>query len=150
YSFHADQASLAEGYTAMKAAYMRMFERMGLAFRAVRADTGAIGGSASEEFQVLADSGEDAIAVSDADDYAANLELASTPAFDGRRAPATQAMAQVATPGAKTIAEVCALLEVPADRCVKTLVVEGSDGGVVALVLRGDHELNAVKAQKVA
>ncbi len=150
YSFHADQASLAEGYAAMKAAYMRMFERMGLAFRAVRADTGAIGGSASEEFQVLADSGEDAIAVSDADDYAANLELASTPAFDGRRAPATQAMAQVATPGAKTIAEVCALLEVPADRCVKTLVVEGSDGGVVALVLRGDHELNAVKAQKVA
>ncbi|HWL61863.1 MAG TPA: proline--tRNA ligase [Steroidobacteraceae bacterium] len=150
YSFHADEASLAEGYAVMKAAYMRMFERMGLTFRAVRADTGSIGGSASEEFQVLADSGEDAIAVSDADDYAANLELAATPAFDGRRAPAAQAMAQVATPATKTIAEVCGLLKVPAARCVKTLVVEGSDGGVVALVVRGDHELNAVKAQKIA
>ncbi|MDQ2639294.1 MAG: proline--tRNA ligase [Pseudomonadota bacterium] len=150
YSFHADEASLAEGYAVMKAAYMRMFERMGLTFRAVRADTGSIGGSASEEFQVLADSGEDAIAVSDADDYAANLELATTPAFDGRRAPAAQAMTQVATPATKSIAAVCALLKVPADRCVKTLVVEGSDGGVVALVVRGDHELNAVKAQKIA
>ncbi len=150
YSFHADEASLAEGYAVMKAAYMRMFERMGLTFRAVRADTGSIGGSASEEFQVLADSGEDAIAVSDADDYAANLELATTPAFDGRRAPAAQAMTQVATPATRSIAAVCALLKVPADRCVKTLVVEGSDGGVVALVVRGDHELNAVKAQKIA
>jgi prolyl-tRNA synthetase len=149
YSFHADEASLVEGYAAMKAAYIRMFERMGLSFRAVRADTGSIGGSASEEFQVLADSGEDAIAVSDADDYAANLELAPAPAFDGKRPAATQAMAQVPTPGTKTIAEVCALLQVPAGRCVKTLVVDGSDGGVVALVLRGDHELNAVKAQKI-
>jgi prolyl-tRNA synthetase len=127
-----------------------MFERMGLTFRAVRADTGSIGGSASEEFQVLADSGEDAIAVSDSDDYAANLELASTPAYDGRRGTATQPLATVPTPGTKTIAELGKLLGVEAARCVKTLIVEGSDGGVVALVIRGDHELNAVKAQKVA
>jgi len=149
YSFHVDEASLAEGYDAMKQAYTRMFERMGLSFRAVRADTGSIGGSASEEFQVLADSGEDAIAVSDADDYAANLELAPTPAFDGRREAAKESMALVATPGARTIAEVSTMLGVPASRCVKTLIVEGSDGGVVALVIRGDHELNAVKAQKI-
>jgi prolyl-tRNA synthetase len=150
YSFHADEASLAEGYAAMKTAYTRIFTRMGLEFRAVRADTGAIGGSASEEFQVLANSGEDAIAVSDADDYAANLELAPTPAFDGRRPAAGAILARVATPGTKTMEQLTALLSVPASSCVKTLVVDGSDGGVVALLVRGDHELNAVKAQKVA
>ena len=150
YSFHADQESLAEGYAAMKTAYTRMFERMGLTFRAVRADTGSIGGSASEEFQVLADSGEDAIAVSDADDYAANLELAPTPVYDGKRPAATQSLATVPTPATKTIADVSKLLGVDATRCVKTLIVEGSDGGVVAMVIRGDHEMNAVKAQKVA
>ncbi len=150
YSFHADQASLEEGYAAMRVAYTRIFERMGLEFRAVRADTGAIGGSASEEFQVLADSGEDAIAVSDADDYAANLELAPAPAFDGQRPAAAAAMARVPTPGAKTIAEVSALLRLPPHQLVKTLIVEGSDGGAVALLVRGDHELNAVKAQKLA
>lgn len=149
YSFHADEASLAEGYAAMKSAYTRIFSRMGLEFRAVRADTGSIGGNASEEFQVLADSGEDAIAVSDADDYAANLELAPAPAFDGRRPAPGAAMSRVATPGAKTIAEVGALLQLPATQLVKTLIVEGSDGGVVALLVRGDHEMNAVKAQKV-
>jgi prolyl-tRNA synthetase len=122
---------------------------MGLEFRAVRADTGSIGGTGSEEFQVLADSGEDAIAVSDADDYAANLELASTPAFDGRRAAAGAAMTRVPTPDTKTMDQLTRLLGVPAARCAKTLVVDGADGGVVALVLRGDHELNAVKAQKV-
>jgi prolyl-tRNA synthetase len=149
YSFHADEASLAEGYEAMKQAYTRMFERMGLNFRSVRADTGAIGGTASEEFQVLADSGEDAIAVSDADDYAANLELAPTPVFDGNRPGAAQDMQRVPTPGTRTIAELTALLGVSAERCVKTLIVDGADGGVVALVIRGDHELNAIKAQKV-
>jgi prolyl-tRNA synthetase len=149
YSFHADEASLAEGYAAMKDAYTRMFTRMGLNFRAVRADTGSIGGNASEEFQVLADSGEDAIAISDTDDYAANLELApALPPADPRPAP-SQPLARVPTPGARTIAEVSKLLDVGTDRCVKTLVVDGSDGGVVALVLRGDHELNAVKAQKL-
>jgi prolyl-tRNA synthetase len=149
YSFHADEASLEEGYQAMKQAYTRMFERMGLNFRSVRADTGSIGGTASEEFQVLADSGEDAIAVSDADDYAANLELAPAPVFGGARSRAAQTMQSAPTPGARTIAEVSALLGVTAERCVKTLIVDGADGGVVALVIRGDHELNAVKAQKV-
>jgi prolyl-tRNA synthetase len=149
YSFHTDEASLAEGYAAMKQAYTRMFERMGLNFRSVRADTGSIGGTASEEFQVLADSGEDAIAISDADDYAANLELAPAPAFDGNRPAAAHDMQSVPTPGTRTIAELCALLGVAAERCVKTLIVDGADGGVVALVIRGDHELNAVKAQKI-
>ncbi len=150
YSFHADAASLAEGYEAMKTAYTRIFNRMGLEFRSVRADTGSIGGSASEEFQVLADSGEDAIAVSDADDYAANLEMASTPAFDGQRPAASAAMTRVPTPNTKTMDEVTKLLDVRAASCVKTLIVDAADGGVVALVVRGDHELNAVKAQKVA
>jgi len=149
YSFHADQESLVEGYAAMKTAYTRMFERMGLEFRAVRADTGSIGGSASEEFQVLADSGEDAIAVSDADDYAANVELAPTPAYAGTRAAATATMTKVSTPGTRTIAEVSALLKVAPNQCVKTLIVEGVNDTVVALVIRGDHELNAVKAQKI-
>src|SRR6478735_6415043 len=124
YSFHVDQASLAEGYAAMKTAYTRMFERMGLVFRAVRADTGSIGGSASEEFQVLADSGEDAIAVSDADEYAANLELAPTPVFNGQRPAATQTMSRVDTPATRTIADVSALLGVTAAHCVKTLIVD--------------------------
>jgi prolyl-tRNA synthetase len=149
YSFHADEASLQAGYDAMKQAYSRMFERMELTFRAVRADTGSIGGNASEEFQVLADSGEDAIAVSDGDGFAANLELAAALPPDGARAPATQSMAQVETPRTRTIAELTALLGVTADRTLKTLVVEGSEGGVVALLIRGDHELNAVKAQKI-
>jgi prolyl-tRNA synthetase len=149
YSFHADETSLAEGYAAMKTAYTRMFERMGLNFRSVRADTGAIGGSASEEFQVLADSGEDAIAVSNGDDYAANLELAATPAFSGTRAAGQHTMQRVATPAARSIDAVSALLQVPASQCLKALIVDATDGGVIALVLRGDHELNAVKAQRV-
>ncbi|MFO1399917.1 MAG: proline--tRNA ligase [Steroidobacteraceae bacterium] len=149
YSFHADAASLAAGYAAMKQAYTRMFERMGLNFRAVQADTGAIGGNASEEFQVLADSGEDAIAVSDADGFAANVELAPALPPTSPRPAATRALAEVATPATRTIAELTALLQVPAAQCLKTLLVNGSDGGVVALVLRGDHELNAVKAQKL-
>ncbi|MEO8307439.1 MAG: proline--tRNA ligase [Pseudomonadota bacterium] len=149
YSFHIDEASLAQGYETMKVAYSRMFERMGLSFCAVRADTGAIGGNASEEFQVLADSGEDAIAVSSSGDYAANVELAPAPAWSGVRAPAQQALTPVATPAARSIAQVSSMLNVAAAQCVKTLVVDGSAGNVVALVLRGDHELNAVKAQKL-
>ncbi len=149
YSFHADEASLQAGYDAMKQAYMRMFERMELTFRAVRADTGSIGGNASEEFQVLADSGEDAIAVSDGDGFAANLELAAALPPATPRAAASQPMTQVATPRTRTIAELTALLGVSADRTIKTLIVEGSEGGIVALVVRGDHELNAVKAQKI-
>jgi prolyl-tRNA synthetase len=149
YSFHADEASLTAGYELMREAYTRMFQRMELTFRAVRADTGAIGGNASEEFQVLADSGEDAIAVSDGDGFAANLELAPALAPAGARPAASAAMTTVSTPKTRTIAEVSALLGVPAERCLKTLIVEGNDGEVVALILRGDHELNAVKAQKL-
>jgi prolyl-tRNA synthetase len=149
YSFHLDPASLEQGYQAMYQAYSRIFTRMNLRFRAVRADTGSIGGSASQEFHVLADSGEDAIAFSDGDDYAANLEMAEALPPATPRPAAAAALAKVATPGIRTIAELTAFLGVDPTRCLKTLLVEGSDGGVVALVVRGDHELNAVKAQKL-
>ena len=150
YSFHLNQASLNEGYAAMSDAYSRMFKRMGLNFRAVRADSGAIGGSASEEFQVLAESGEDAIAVSDSDEFAANVELADAlPPRKPRPAPG-QPMSRIATPGAKTIAQVSAQLQVPPAQCLKTLLVAGSEGAAVVLLIRGDHELNAIKAQKLA
>jgi prolyl-tRNA synthetase len=149
YSFHTDQASLAEGYRLMYDAYTRIFTRMGLKFRAVQADGGNIGGDTTQEFHVLADSGEDAIAFSDADDYAANLETAATLAPTAPRPPPTQPLIKVATPKARTIAEVSAQLGVPAAQCVKTLLVDGSEGGIAALVIRGDHELNAVKAQKL-
>ena len=149
YSFHLDAASLEQGYQAMHDAYSRIFTRMKLSFRAVRADTGSIGGSASQEFHVLADSGEDAIAFSDGDEYAANLEMAEAVPPSGTRPAPAAARAQVQTPSVRTIAELNAFLAVDASRCVKTLLVEGSDGGVVALVVRGDHELNAVKAQKL-
>ncbi|HEX9207487.1 MAG TPA: proline--tRNA ligase [Steroidobacteraceae bacterium] len=149
YSFHLDEASLEEGYQAMYRAYTRIFERMQLKFRAVRADTGSIGGSASQEFHVLADSGEDAIAFSDGDDYAANLEMAEALAPAEPRAAATTALQKVATPGVRTIEELTQFLGVPAAQCLKTLLVEGSEGQPVAMVVRGDHELNAVKAQKL-
>ena len=149
YSFHLDQPSLTAGYRAMFAAYTRIFTRTGLTFRAVRADSGAIGGDVSQEFHVLAASGEDAIVFSDGDDYAANLEAAAAvPPATPRPAPA-EPLRKVATPGARTIADVAAFLKVAPARCLKTLIVEGSDGTVVALVLRGDHELNTVKAQKL-
>ena len=149
YSFHADAASLAEGYRLMFDAYTRIFTRMGLKFRAVQADGGSIGGDTSQEFHVLADSGEDAIATSDADDYAANLETATTPAPATPRNPPGEPLIKVATPNVRTIAEVSALLGVESARCVKTLLVDGSAGDVVALVIRGDHDLNAVKSQKL-
>src|SRR5688572_5618801 len=150
YSFHVDQASLAAGYRAMYDAYTAIFTRLGLRFRAVQADPGAIGGSASQEFHVLADSGEDAIVFSDGDDYAANLELAEALAPPGPRAAPAQPKQDVATPRARTIADVSQLLGIEPARLLKTLVVEGADGGLVALVIRGDHELNALKAQKIA
>jgi prolyl-tRNA synthetase len=149
YSFHTDQASLAEGYRLMFDAYSRIFTRIGLNFRAVQADGGSIGGSTTQEFHVLADSGEDAIAFSDADDYAANLEMAATIAPTAPRAAASEALTKIPTPNARTIAELGAQLGVDASRCIKTLLVDGSDGGVVALVIRGDHDLNAVKAQRL-
>ena len=150
YSFHLDQPSLTAGYRAMYDAYTRIFTRTGLKFRAVRADSGAIGGDVSQEFHVLAASGEDAIVFSDGDDYAANLEAAEALAPAAPRPAPRQALARVPTPGAHTIAAVAELLKVAPARCLKTLIVEGTEGSVVALALRGDHELNAVKAQKLA
>jgi prolyl-tRNA synthetase len=149
YSFHVDEASLAEGYQLMFDAYTRIFTRMGLGFRCVQADSGAIGGSTSHEFQVLADSGEDAIAFSDGDDYAANLETAAALPPAQPRAPATQNLTRIPTPGVRTLADVARFLKVEPRRCLKTLVVEGDDNTLVALALRGDHDLNAVKAQKL-
>ena len=126
-----------------------MCDRLGLAYRAVQADTGSIGGNLSHEFHVLAESGEDAIAFSNASGYAANVELApALPPTTTRPAP-SRALERVATPGVRTIAELTAFLGVGAEQCLKTLIVEGEDGGAVALVIRGDHELNAVKAEKL-
>ncbi len=150
YSFHLDEESLRRGYRAMYDAYTRIFTRTGLTFRAVRADSGAIGGDVSQEFHVLAASGEDAIVFSDADDYAANLEAAAAlPPSAPRPAPA-EALRRVETPGARTIEQLARMLKIEPARCVKTLIVEGGDGEVVALAVRGDHELNALKAQKLA
>jgi prolyl-tRNA synthetase len=148
YSFHMDEASLREGYDKMHEAYTRMFTRMGLNFRAVQADSGAIGGSTSHEFQVLAESGEDAIAFSDGDSYAANVELAvAVPPSTPRAAP-TQAMTKVATPGVRTIEDLTKALSLPIENTVKTLVYEGKDG-LVAFLVRGDHQLNEIKASKL-
>ncbi|HMI36754.1 MAG TPA: proline--tRNA ligase [Steroidobacteraceae bacterium] len=149
YSFHLDEASLRAGYAAMREAYTRMFTRMQLNFRAVQADSGAIGGNVSEEFQVLADSGEDAIAISDSDGFASNVELAPVAPPAGPRPAARASLEEVATPGMKTIAAVSAFLGTPPGQCLKTLLVDGADGGAVALVLRGDHELNALKARNL-
>ena len=147
YSFHRDEASLDQGYQAMYQAYTRAFTRMGLKFRAVLADPGAIGGTGSQEFHVLAQSGEDAIAFSDGDDYAANLEKAEAlPPTEPRAKPSAQ-LQTVSTPGVHTIAALAEFLSVPTQQTVKTLIVEGKTGELVALVLRGDHELNVVKAQ---
>lgn len=148
YSFHLDKDSLQETYDAMYATYSRIFERLGLEFRAVLADTGAIGGSLSHEFHVLADSGEDAIAFSDQSDYAANVEMAEAVALPMADEP-RQALTLIETPGRHSIEEVSGFLKVEPSRCLKTLLVKGQEGGVVALLLRGDHELNAVKATKL-
>ncbi|WP_297529454.1 proline--tRNA ligase [Thiohalobacter sp.] len=149
YSFHLDQASLSETYERMFETYSRIFTRLGLDFRPVQADTGAIGGAVSHEFHVLADSGEDAIAFSDASDYAANVELAEALPPEGERPAPGKPMQAVATPGQHSIEEVSTFLKVPPERCLKTLIVHGAEEGqLVALVLRGDHELNAIKAEK--
>jgi len=148
YSFHLSQDSLAATYDAMYQAYGRIFSRLGLKFRAVQADTGAIGGNASHEFQVLADSGEDTLVFSDGSDYAANIEKAEALApATTRPAPGTP-LARVDTPTQKTIEEVSAFLGVAPAQCVKTLLLRGRDG-LVALCLRGDHELNEIKAAKL-
>jgi prolyl-tRNA synthetase len=148
YSFHADQASLEETYRLMFQTYSGIFTRLGMDFRAVQADTGAIGGNVSHEFHVLADSGEDAIAFSTESDYAANVELAAALAPQGERPEPAGNMESVETPGRHSIDEVAGFLNTAASRCLKTLLVKGADDGIVALVLRGDHELNAIKAEK--
>jgi prolyl-tRNA synthetase len=149
YSFHLDKACLDRTYARMHEAYSRVCNRLGLAFRAVEADTGSIGGSLSHEFHVLAESGEDAIAFSSGSSYAANVELApALPPETPRPAPG-RALERIATPGVRTIAELTAFLGVAPAQCLKTLIVLGEDGGAVALVIRGDHELNAVKAEKL-
>jgi len=148
YSFHSSQQSLQETYDVMYQAYSKIFTRLGLEFRAVMADSGSIGGNSSHEFHVLADSGEDAIAFSSESDYAANVEKAEALRSDTPRPAATAEMTTVDTPEQHSIEEVSQFLSVDASRCLKTLLVEGSEeGSIVALVLRGDHELNEIKAE---
>ncbi len=150
YSFHADAACLEQGYRIMHEAYTRIFTRMGLQFRAVKADSGPIGGDVSQEFHVLAASGEDAIVFSDQDEYAANIEAAAALAPPGPRPAPRETLTRVATPGAKTIEALSRFLRVEPSRCLKTLLVEGEgENEVVALAIRGDHELNAAKAQRL-
>ncbi len=148
YSFDIDAAGMEASYQRMHAAYTAIFERLGLHFRVVDADSGEIGGSRSQEFHVLADSGEDAIAYCDSDDYASNIETAATLPADGPRPAATRELEKIPTPGIRTIEALTEALDIDARQLLKTLIVDGTDGPV-ALVLRGDHELNAVKAQKL-
>ena len=152
YSFHIDEASLSETYELMHQTYTNIFNRLGLDFRPVLADTGAIGGSASHEFHVLADSGEDDIAFSDSSDYAANVELAEAIAPTAARAAPAKAIELVDTPNAKTIDELVQQFKQPITQTVKTLIVHGSEvveHKLVALLIRGDHELNELKAEKL-
>lgn len=156
YSFHKDQESLQTTYDVMHGTYTRIFSRLGLDFRPVIADTGSIGGSGSHEFHVLADSGEDDIAFSDSSDFAANVEMAEALAPAGERAAATASMEKVHTPNVHTIDELSDFLKVDASQTVKTLLVLGEtekeedDAPLIALVVRGDHELNEIKAEKMA
>ncbi len=152
YSFHADYESLVrDGYQPMYDAYCRIFDRLGLNYRPVAADTGSIGGTGSHEFQVLAESGEDVIAYSDASDYAANIELAQTLRLQGERRPSEKALEKVHTPDVKTIASLVEFLNIPVEQTLKSIVVEGeNDGEPVLLLLRGDHEFNDIKAEKLA
>ena len=147
YSFHLDDADLEREYQSMRETYKRIFTRIGVDFRIVKADTGAIGGDRSEEFQVLAQSGEDQLAVSDTSDYAANIEVAETRPV-GTRAAAKFTLEKVSTPTQKTCEDVAALLKIPLDTTLKLIVVRAREGGLVGLALRGDHVLNAVKAAK--
>jgi prolyl-tRNA synthetase len=152
YSFDIDKAGMEQSYEKMRAAYCAIFDRMGLDYRAVLADTGAIGGSASHEFHVLADSGEDLIAFSTESDYAANIEKAEALAPKTQADAPTQEMTLVDTPDAKTIAELVAQFELPIEKTVKTLFVKASDeveSDLISLIIRGDHELNEVKAENL-
>ncbi len=146
YSFHLDAEDMADTYQNMFRAYTKIFTRLGLSFRAVEADSGAIGGAESHEFHVLAASGEDALAVSDISDYASNVEKAEAVALTSIKSNATPDLTEIATPGQHSIEDICSFLNITAETTVKTLIVEGTDDTVVALVIRGDHQLNEVKA----
>jgi prolyl-tRNA synthetase len=148
YSFDVDQAGLEQSYQVMHAAYTAIFERLGLKFRVVDADSGEIGGNRSQEFHVLADSGEDAIAWCDEDNFASNVETAATTVPNGEALAPELELEKVSTPNTKTIEELTTLLNLKPEQTLKTLIVEG-DEQPVALVLRGDHELNAIKAAKI-
>ena len=148
YSFDLDEAGLQKSYARMRDAYITIFNRLGLKFRVVDADAGEIGGSRSQEFHVLADSGEDAIAYSDEDNYASNIETATTSRDGVETPPASLDLTKIETPGIKTITALCESLSIMASQTMKTLIVEGNEG-LIAFGLRGDHELNAVKAQKI-
>jgi prolyl-tRNA synthetase len=148
YSFHLTDEDMAREYRNMHAAYTRIFTRLGLKFRAVQADSGAIGGDASQEFHVLADSGEDAIAFSDASDYAANVETA-TAAAPGPRAAASETLNKVATPTQKTCEEVAALLNIALTCTVKSVAVMSGEGEFTLALVRGDHSVNEIKLAKV-
>jgi prolyl-tRNA synthetase len=149
YSFHLDEDSLKKTYDTMYETYTRIFSRLGLKFCAVIADTGNIGGKMSHEFQVLAHSGEDLIAHTDNNNYAANIEMAENFAKPIKIPTSTNKMQEVATPGQRTIADISGFLKINADQTLKTLIVKGSETPWVALLLRGDHELNEVKAHKL-
>lgn len=152
YSFHTTQASLQETYDVMYETYCAIFDRLGLRYRAVAAHSGSIGGDTSHEFHVLADSGEDAIAFSSDGQYAANIDLAEAVAPKAKRGPAEQEMVLVDTPEVRTIADLVERFNLPIEKTIKTLVVEASDQcetTVVALLVRGDHELNPIKAEKL-
>jgi len=149
YSFHTDKASLDETYQRMFDCYSRIFTRLGLKFRAVAADTGSIGGTGSHEFHVLADSGEDAIAFCPNSTYAANVELAEAVVPQAKRPAPAHPLQEVHTPGVKTIAELADFLKIEPARTVKSVVVDGADGNPVLLLVRGDHELNLIKAGKL-
>ncbi|MGO1343901.1 proline--tRNA ligase [Chromohalobacter japonicus] len=153
YSFDIDQAGLQRSYDAMYDAYMRIFTRLGLDFRAVEADNGDIGGTGSHEFQVLADSGEDAVVFSTSSDYAANMEKAEAlPAPLGEtpeRATPQEELRLVDTPNARTIATLVEQHGLPIEKTIKTLMVHAAEGGLIALLVRGDHELNEVKAENL-
>ena len=149
YSFHLDQESLQETYDVMYKAYTNIFNQFGLKFRAVIADSGSIGGAVSHESHVLADSGEDAIAFSTESDYAANVEKAEAVMPVGVRPVGALVKQIVDTPNLHSIEEVSQFLAIPATQCLKTLLVKGEEGGVVALLLRGDHELNPIKVEKL-
>jgi len=149
YSFHLDQASLQETYEVMYQAYTQIFNRFGLKFRAVIADSGSIGGAVSHEFHVLADSGEDAIAFSTGSDYAANVEKAEAVMPAGSRAAAAAELKLIDTPDQHSIDEISRFLSIAPAQCLKTLIVKGEEDTLVALLLRGDHELNKIKAEKI-